>query len=56
MICGSSYIEIVFILLTKGIVLHVQAFIIKIGVLGFKKMIVEYGTYLKLAIVLILNK
>ena len=46
--CSSSRIKI--------IARHMQAPIVKIGISGFKKIIVGYGTYLKLAMFLAFNE
>lgn len=53
---NSACVKMILTLLREIIILYVSAFIVKIGVLGFKKVIMECGICLKLAIFLALNK
>lgn len=53
---GSGYIKMILILSTKVIALYMQAFIIKVGVLGLEGAIARCDTCLKLAMFLAFNK
>lgn len=53
---GTSYLNIVLVLLIKIVIFYIQVFIVEVEVSAFKWSIIRYNAYFKLAILLILDK
>ena len=54
-VCGSGYVKIILTLLTEIIALHMQVFIVKIGIPDLDRAIARCGTCLKLPMFLTLD-